>query len=224
MHYVDEDIWVEDAELRLAGTAIGIRSTICRLADGAVWVHSPVPLDDEIQHRIAEIGPVGHLVTGANGHNLYLMDWVAAYPHAAVHVTRGIPKRLKDLHEYRFLNGTEFPHDFDCAAMGNVPFFDEHVFFHRRSKSLIVTDFIQHHPAEARRGFVARYILAPLGFKDICIAPPLRLKSTVKDKDAFAAFCRRLRSFDVARVIVTHGPIIEDDANGVIHRLTERFL
>lgn len=141
-----------------------------------------------------------------------------------MHVTRGIPRKLKDLKEFRILDGREFPHDFDSAPMGDVPFFDEQAFYHRTSKSLIVTDFIQNHPRELRTSWIQRLFFAPVGFKDICIAPPLKFKFMIKDHDAFAAFCRQLRTFDVERIITTHGPIIERDANAVVHRLTERFL
>ena len=224
MKYIDEGIWIVEGGMSFAGTTVDLRSTVCRLDDGSVWVHSPIPLTDAIRQSLAEVGPVGHIVTGSNGHNLFLLEWHRAYPQAAVHVTRGIPKKLKDLRDFRILDGTEFPHDFESAQMGDVPFFDEHVFYHSSSKSLIVTDFIQNHPRELRTSWIQRLFFAPAGFRDICIAPPLKFKFMIKDHDAFAAFCRKLRSFDVSRIIVTHGPVIETEANGIIERLTERFL
>lgn len=66
-------------------------------------------------------------------------------------------------------------------------------------------------------------ILAPIGFKDICLAPPLRFKFMVKDRPAFVAFVNAVKSEDFERIIVTHGDIIEEDARATLARLCQRF-
>ena len=38
-----EDLWVEARPLRFFGVEMGTRMTVVRLADGGLWVHSPVP-------------------------------------------------------------------------------------------------------------------------------------------------------------------------------------
>ncbi len=110
--------------------------------------------------------------------------------------------------------------------MDGVPFFGESLFLHRASSSLIVTDLVQNHRGQEHTGLakvMSKLVLEPIGFKDICLAPPLRLKFMIKDRPAFVAFINAIQAWDFDRIIVTHGDIIEDDAKGTLARLCERF-
>ncbi len=107
-----------------------------------------------------------------------------------------------------------------------VQFFGECVFLHRASRSLIVTDSVQNHTGPTHRGFGAilnKLMLQPLGFKNICVAPPLRLKMVVKNPDAMRAFVKRVQSWDFDRVIVTHGDVIDVDAKAVLERICQKI-
>ena len=111
--------------------------------------------------------------------------------------------------------------------MSGVPFFNESVFLHQKSKSLIVTDFIQNHSDERPSGLagvVSKYIFEPIGFKGMCVAPPLKMGFMIKDKPKFIQSIKRIQNWDFDRIIVTHGDIIKSNAKQVFASLCGRFL
>ena len=111
--------------------------------------------------------------------------------------------------------------------MPGVPFFNESVFLHKKTKSLNVSDLIQNHSDErlsGLAGLVTKYIFEPIGFKGMCVAPPLKIGFMIKDKPNFVLFIKRIQNRDFERIIVTHGDIIESNAKQVFASLCERFL
>jgi hypothetical protein len=100
--------------------------------------------------------------------------------------------------------------------IAGVPYFDESVFFHAASKSLIVTDFVQDHSGAipgGLAGVIKRFVLEPLGFKGLCTPPQLKNQARIKDKAAFASSLQSIRAWDFERIIVAHGAIVEADVN-----------
>ena len=190
----------------------------------------PTALSPELIAEINETGPVKFIVGASNGHNLWLKDWVNAFPDAALHVSGGIPKKLQLTGGYRLLDESFdniWAQDLTHAYMPGVPFFNETVFLHKKSKSLIVTDLIQNHSGPrppGMAGLISRYVFEPIGFKGICIGPPLKMGFMIKDKPGFALAIRQIQSWDFDRIIVTHGDIIDTDAKQVFTSLCERFL
>ena len=53
-----------------------------RLADGALWVHSPVALDAALRAALDALGPVRFVVTPNAEHMKWAADWIRAYPDA----------------------------------------------------------------------------------------------------------------------------------------------
>ncbi len=70
---------------------------------------------------------------------------------------------------------------------------------------------------------MSRLLLEPLGFKGICIAPPLKFGFMRKDDAAFRAFIARVVEWDFDRIIVTHGEIITERAKETFAGLMRRF-
>jgi Domain of unknown function (DUF4336) len=229
MDTLADDIWVHEDTMALAGTQLRLRMTIIKLADGSLWLHSPTQLSPQLKADIEQLGPVSCIVGASNGHNLWLQQWQQAFPEARLYVSAGIVKKLQ-LSQYQLLDESFdniWQQDVDIEHMQGVPFFNESVFLHKKTRSLIVTDFIQNHSDEratGRAGLISRFILEPLGFKGICVAPPLKMGFMIKDKPAFAASIQALQEWDFERIIVTHGDIIEQDAKLLLNNLCQRFL
>jgi hypothetical protein len=57
---------------------------IARLQDGTLWVWSSIRLNPDLARSVDALGPVRHLVSPNRIHHLYLQDWLAAWPEAAV--------------------------------------------------------------------------------------------------------------------------------------------
>jgi len=229
MKELGENIWVHDDVMSLAGKLLELRMTIVKLSNGGLWVHSPTALSPELIEEIKTLGSVSFIVGASNGHNIWLREWQDAFPDAALYVSGGIPKKLK-LTNYQVLSESHdsiWAEDLDREFMLGVPLFNESVFFHKSTKSLIVTDLIQNYPDERPPGFpgfVTKYLFEPIGFKGTCVAPPLKMGFMIKDKQNFALFIERVLDWDFERIIVTHGDIIETNAKQIFSNLCNRFL
>ena len=56
-------VWAAERAFVWFGIDVGGRMAVVRLADGSIWVHSPVPLDPDLKVEIDKLGPVQHIVS-----------------------------------------------------------------------------------------------------------------------------------------------------------------
>jgi hypothetical protein len=71
---------------------------------------------------------------------------------------------------------------------------------------------------------LAAALLGPLGFKGVCIAPPLKFGFMRKDKRAFQHFVDSVAKSGFDRIVVSHGDVIEDRAREIFIEVTRRFV
>lgn len=222
-------MWVHETTMPMLGMRIPIRMTIVKLADDGLWIGNPTPHNPQLHNRIASMGEVRHLVATSNGHNLFLENWQGAFPEARVYVSSGVPKKRPGLRDYTLLRDLETPpwhEDLAMFAMDGAPFWDEHMFYHAKSKTLLVTDFFQNYNGFEQKGFgkvLSKLVFEPLGFKGKCLAPPLKTRFGAKDRDALRASLDRIWELDIECVVPAHGAIFDQDAKEDIRRLCQRF-
>jgi hypothetical protein len=226
MQAVGDGIWVHESAFM--GLRHALRTTFVRMRDGRLWVHSPTALDEALATEVARLGEVGCIVAANNHHHRWLLDWQAAYPRAEVFVSRAVPRKRPALRAHRVIEHTTDPPWRGVLAqafMAGVPFFDETVFMHPQSGSLIVTDFIQNHLDPEPIGLAARVavpLFARLGFSSVCLAPPLRLRWLRRDPRAFQAFLAQIAAWPAERIIVTHGRVVEEHAAEHLRRVLQQ--
>ena len=229
MREIADNLWVHEDSMKMLGAKLAIRMSMAKLKDGSLWIHTPTPLTPDLQRSVESLGSVKHIVGASNGHNISLESWRRAFPDAAVYVAVGIPKkrpRLKDFTLLRDLTTPPWDNDLDQLHMEGVPFFDEYVFLHKESKSLLVTDYFQNHTNVEQKGFakfLTKFVFEPIGFKGICLAPPLKMKLMVKDPQALRTSLDRLWQWDFERIIPGHGAILENNAKQIARQLCKRF-
>ena len=229
MEKISDNIWVHNDAMSLLGMHLPLRMTIVKLSSGSLWVHSPTALSTELKQVVEELGPVQFLVEASNGHMNWLVDWQQAYPDAVSFVSMGVARKLKLTGHHLLDETSENIWDEDLVRIytAGVPFFNESVFLHKTSKSLIVSDLIQHYNKERApglSGFMSRFIFEPIGFRGMCIAPPLKMGFMVKDRPSFVASIKQIQDLDFDKIIVAHGEIIQSNAKQEFTRLMERFL
>tara|TARA_S200000501_G_C20703372_1_gene690606 strand:+ start:178 stop:804 length:627 start_codon:yes stop_codon:yes gene_type:complete len=201
------NIWIHDHVTHLEdGRKLPLRLTAVQLSNKKLWIHAPTPLSNILKIQLSNIGDVGYLFSGNNLHNMFFMDWVETYPQAEAWVTPGIPEKLPNLDNYSVLKENIWTDDFDATSMKEVPKFDETVFYHYASKSLIVTDLVQN---DAKRGTY--------------LAPPLLKEGTIQDQKAFKDFITHIKTWDFNRIVVTHGDIVEVQAKQKFRNICELF-
>jgi hypothetical protein len=225
-------LWLHEDYGRFAGLRLRRRMTVVRLTGGELWVHSPTPLTSILRSEVAKIGEVAFLVAPNNFHHSWISEWHDAYPDAAVHLAGGVPKKLQNGLAGKTIEAGSalWNEDLDHVVISGVPLFDESVFLHRRTHSLVVSDLLQNHNRDDQRGlgrFVAKYVSERQGYRGLCLPPQLRRPGTIEDRMAFDESIKTLLSWRFDRVIVAHGDVVtnrprEELANlfGRIGRLT----
>lgn len=219
LRFVTNNLWVAEQPLRYLGVALNSRTTIMRMADGALMVHSPVQMDESLLSSVSSLGPVRFILAPNRFHHLFVTDWQKAFPEALTFCAPGLDRKRPDLKFTAVLGDAPPPAwagEVDQIFMPAFPPLNEIVFFHRVSRTLIFTDLLfnlsQHDSAYAR--FLLRLDGAFQG-----PAVPRSFQLLLRRKRAECRdFIRRVLSWDFARTIVAHGDIIEIDARPLVER------
>ena len=80
---ITKDLWVIDHPLQVGGLHLGTRTTVVRLSNGGLWLHSPGPLSPELMNEIAALGSVQAIVAPNAMHHLYLAENIRAFPQCS---------------------------------------------------------------------------------------------------------------------------------------------
>jgi hypothetical protein len=196
--------------------AIGHRMTVAQLADGTLWLHSPVAFSSALADELAKLGPVAHVVAPNCMHDTFLEGWFAAYPSARFHGAKGFSKFRPDLKFTDPLGDTPDPAwaaVFDQRLMRGMPRLNEVVFLHRASRTLIVTDLAFNLGPEMP--FLSRVLLR---INDCyCRFGPSRLlRTAIKDRAALRGSLDEILNWDFDRVVLSHGRNLETGAKDAL--------
>jgi hypothetical protein len=141
------DLWFADGGIvSFNGFDYPTRMAIVRLADGALWLWSPVERTAALEREVRALGPVRQIVSPNKLHYLFLDDWRLAFPEAELWGTAATIAKCGNL---RF-SGTLTDHppaswagQIDQFLFSNSPFMQEVIFFHRASRTAIIADLSQ---------------------------------------------------------------------------------
>jgi Domain of unknown function (DUF4336) len=129
---------------------------IAKLADGSLWVNSPVSVPLDMLDRIIALGPVKYLVAPTRMHVWRLQALHALFPEAELWGPPQIPNQFKRLPFAGILGDAPpkgWSHDFDQLVFKGNLFIDEVFFFHKKSQTVILADFIQNRPIAKGKPF-----------------------------------------------------------------------
>jgi hypothetical protein len=215
LQQLHSDLWVCAVPYRAMGLNIGRQLVVVRLAGGGLWVHSPIPVTDDLRRELAALGEIRHVVGPNCYHDECLREFQAEYPAALFHAAPGLAAQKRDV---RF--GAELsdrPHPDWAGALEQhlvrgMPRLNEVVFFHPASRSLLIADLA------FNLGPDGPWLLGLL-MKSNGIwgrfGPSRFCKFMMKDKAAVRASLDRVLAWDFDRVIVGHGRNLEADAKRV---------
>ena len=79
------NIWDHEMPIRFGGIPLWHRMTVIRLTNGGLVVHSPTRLDLASQEEFQKIGPIVAIVAPSWWHDLYLREYLSAYPDAQLY-------------------------------------------------------------------------------------------------------------------------------------------
>jgi hypothetical protein len=215
------NLWIaEGPVVSFFGFPYPTRMALIRLADGGLFIWSPIALSRELASAVDALGPVRHLVSPNALHHLFLGQWKAAYPAARLYAPPGLRRKRKDLAFDAELGDAPEPQwaaDIDQVRFAGSLFMTEVVFFHRASRSAIFADLIQNFPRDwfkGWRGVVARLdgLVAPNPG-----APREWRASFIKRRTARAAL-RRILAWPIEQVLIAHGDCAQSGGAAFVRR------
>ncbi len=223
MHAFAPNVWIADGpNVRDFGVLFPTRMTIVKLADGSVWVDSPVPVPFETLKRITELGPVRYLAAETPRHVWRLAAWHTLFPDAQLWAPRPTPFTLKKGHlpltgMLKDTPPSDWSLDFDQLAFQGNPLIEEVLFFHQASRTVILGDLIQVHPSV--KGKLLRNALFQL---EGVASPPggvgLDFRLSFTNRKLARRSLDKLLSWDFDKLIIAHGACIEKDAKPFVEQ------
>ncbi len=219
--------------LKMAGVKLPLpfttRMTVVQLNNGELLLHSPITFDLELARHLQSIGSISHLLSPNQFHYAHIGEWSQAFPEATTWGSAGARRRAQargiDVRFERELESSppaEWRDEIEQTAIpGGI--FGEIVFFHKASKTLILTDTIINlelnkinEPWRSAARLTGMY--DPKGQ----IFFGMRLPLVLQRKRARAAIDKVL-SWEPERIILSHGRCFDANGSQVLDRIFARY-
>lgn len=209
---------VEDV-LNMPLMQLPIRSTIIRTKNGLI-IFSPTKNLGSYQQTIDKMGSVKAVVSPSLFHHLYVKEAKECYPKAKLIGAQGLAKKRPDVSWDAFCPEglTDFQEDIEVISLEGMPNFQENVFFHKPSKTLLVSDLCFN--LTDAKGLGSWLILNLFGTYRKFGVSRLFLKF-VTDKDLFVKSIRHLMTLDFQNIIPGHGYIVVGNAKEMLVKALE---
>jgi hypothetical protein len=185
------------------------RMTVIGLADGGLFLHSPVRLSDGLRAELREIGTVRAIVAPNKAHHLFVGDYVAEYPKARLYGALGLPNKRKDLAFFGLLGDEPRPEwkgQIEQRMIRGAPMLNEVAFFHPATRTLVLTDLVFNLPEGDVWGvpIVCKLMGASGNF-----GPHRFVRWAIRDKAAARKSMGFVVRWEFDRIIMAHGEIVE---------------
>lgn len=220
--FADSLYVIDGPNVRDMGVWFTTRMTVARLADGSVWISSPVEASPETLAWIRALGPVRYLVAATPRHVWRLAAWHDLFPDAQLWRTRDTRLTLQNGPlPYTGVLGDEPPPawsaDFDQLAFQGNPLASENIFFHRASGTVLLDDLIQVHTPRPGHP-IYNALMALEGVATAHGGVGLEIRLTFVQRRLARQSLDRLLSWDFDKLIIAHGPCVEHDAKPFVER------
>ena len=193
------------------------RLTVVHLSNGDLFLHSPIKFDGTLANEMLGLGAVRHLVSPNQFHYAHIGEWAKAFPNAVPWASPRVRKRARarhvDVNFTRDLDASpaeEWRQEIDQTLFPGG-YFKEFIFFHKTSKTLILTDTIINIELDK---VTEPWRTATFGQ----IFFGMRLPLLLQRQKAEAAISK-IHSWQPQRILLSHGRCFDADADKAIRRI-----
>jgi hypothetical protein len=222
---LDRDLWFADGGIvSFNGFDYPTRMVIVRLADGGLWLWSPIKKTAAAEDEIRALGPVRHIVSPNKLHYLFLGEWQAAFPDAKLWGTPATIAKCGDLIFCEALTDDPpagWAGQIDQFYFTNSLFMDEVIFFHRESRTAIIADLSQtfseaflkrHWPCWTRPVARLSKMVEGWGY------PPIDYRISFRHRASARPKIRALIDEHPEHVVVAHGGVFRTRGEAFLRR------
>lgn len=228
-------VWIVDGPVIEMSFPLGLRfpfttrMTVVRLANGALWIHSPIEAPPKLFASIDSLGEVQHLVSPNFLHYACISAWKARYPGAVTWASPGVRERaaryerplsfdrdLVDEHGAD-VSPQEWSDEIDQLLFRGSNVMREIVFFHKASRTLVLTDLIENFESDAMRPPYS-WLVRLIGAAHPDGKAPVDLRATFRDREAARKSLGRMLSWQPERVLLAHGKWYDRDGTAELRR------
>jgi len=209
------DLWVATQPFSFLGLEIGSRMTVVRLPSGGLVLISPIELSISHRQALDHLGEVQHIVAPNLFHHLFMEGTQEIFPEAKTWGVAGLPQKRPDLRFDALLTESGSFEDtldylpfqgFASILPSGIELAHETVFYHRPSRTLILTDTSFNFDETNR--FPVR-LAGWIGGSYKNLSPSRLEKWGTRDKEAVEVSVREVLKWDFDRVIPGHGSVVE---------------
>lgn len=201
------------------------RMTVVRLSNGDLLLDSPIKFDEALAGELQRIGTIRHLVSPNQFHYAHIGEWSKAFPDAIPWASQRVRQRARARHAdvtfARDLDANpplEWRPDVDQTLFPGG-YFKELIFFHKKSKTLVLTDTIMNiEPDKMPEPWRTATRLSGMYYPRAQIFFGMRLPLLLQPQKAKAAVAK-IHSWQPERIVLSHGRCFESHGNEVITRI-----
>jgi hypothetical protein len=211
---VADDVWLVDGPtIRFGPPGLKMpfptRMTIIKVGGSDLFIHSPTALTPQLKAEAIKLGTPRWIIAPNRLHYWWTPDWKAAFPDAEVYLAPRIMEQAGKRIDFPYSNldhDQGYPWDDQIATLPvTSSYMTEVVFFHRPSRTLLLTDFIENF--EARKLSLGMRFLTWIGG---CLDPngsmPRDMRMTFSTrKPELRAAVEKMIAWNPERIILAHG-------------------
>jgi hypothetical protein len=211
---VADDVVVMSFPLRIFGIDFSRNVTLLRLSDGRVVIHSTAPFSEKDIGAIGTFGKAAWLVEATLLHDSFAKEGRAALPGLPYLAPRGFTEISGVATQPVEAPPREWSGEIDVLRIDGTRK-NEHVLFHRRSRTLVVADLFFSFPARTQ-GWARFFARRIMGLPPSLFGVSRFFRLLISDKQAFERSIRRILEWDFERVVVAHREPLETGAKKAV--------
>ncbi|HSL01001.1 MAG TPA: DUF4336 domain-containing protein [Rubrobacteraceae bacterium] len=214
---IDEDLWIVDGPVirmsYLGGSfPFPTRMAVVRLEGGDLFLWSPTELVEGLRQQIDALGPVRHLVSPNKLHYAHIPAWKRVYPEALAWASPGVRERAASRRVYvsfdADLGGAPeqaWREDLDQLIFRGSRLLEEIVFFHRKTRTVILADLIENFEP-GKLGGAYGWLARLAGAADPDGKTPIDLRMTFLGRRRLArTSLAQMLAWEPDKIIIAHG-------------------
>jgi len=222
---IADDLWIVDGPIIRFGAPwpkmpFPTRMTVIRVG-GDLFIHSPTPPTAGLQREIEMVGRPRWLIGPNRIHYWWIPEWRAVFPGADVYLAPRIKEQagLRINFETAALGNTSgYPWDDSIATLPIAGrYMTEFEFFHRRSRTLVLTDLIENFEPAKLGSFVMRWLTRLGGVQHPNGSMPRDMRPSF-DRATLKAAVETMIGWRPERVILAHGRCYETGGTDELRR------